>query len=177
MGSNVSSTSCERKEAKARATPRAYRRCNAHRWTDTPPAESEVATDSCNFKNSNEDQSNMTIEIIRPNTNRVISFHSCSSWREYFQASKHSDKLIVIFFSASWCGFCRYMEPIVDDLATEYTDIEFHKNDIDKLFEISREFQVTVMPTFIFIKRGKEVDKVIGTNHQEIRTKIEKHRA
>ncbi|XP_074274527.1 thioredoxin H2-like [Silene latifolia] len=184
MGSN-SSTSNGRKEANAMTTVHEYKRSEAHRWTNEPPVKTEVATATRNFKKTNEDQSNNMIEIIRPvaflnhsaNTNRVISFNSTATWRAHFQASRQSDKLIVIFFSASWCGFCRYMSPILDDLATQYTDVEMHKIDVDELYEISREFRVTTMPTFLFIKRGIEVDKVIGTRHQDIRTKIEKYRA
>ncbi|KAK9675770.1 hypothetical protein RND81_11G029900 [Saponaria officinalis] len=145
------------------AIPHAYNRSDAHRWTTITPLKDEVAVTnlelSRNYKRPSVDQVNVN-EIIRPrafldhspNINKVISFHSSRCCWDYFQASKQPDKLIVIFFSASWSGFCRYMDPILNDLATQYIDVEFHKIDVDELFDISREFGVQTMPTFLFVK-------------------------
>ncbi|XP_074276241.1 thioredoxin H5-like [Silene latifolia] len=112
-----------------------------------------------------------------PNTNRVIAFHSSTCWREYFHASKTSDKLMVIYFTATWCSPCRYMAPIVDEFAAHYTDVEFDKIDVDELFNVSQEFGVQALPGFLFIKRGKEIDRVTGARREELQRKIEKHRA
>ncbi|KAK9675772.1 hypothetical protein RND81_11G030100 [Saponaria officinalis] len=195
MGANMSTVNQRKapivtsmENAVSQALPHAYNRSEAHRWTTIPPVEGKVAVDnhnlSRNYKRPSEDQANV-VEITRPsaflnhsaNISKVISFHSSRRWREYFQASKQSNKLIVTFFSASWCRFCRYMDPILDDLATQYSDVEIHKIDVDELFDISREFGVHAMPTFLFVKRGEVVDKVTGTKHEDIRRKIEMHRA
>ncbi|KAL9246427.1 hypothetical protein vseg_019963 [Gypsophila vaccaria] len=189
MGSNMSTVNVRKAPVttfEENAVPHAYNRSKAHRWSTSPVAKHEKAVTTPvlppnNYKRSSDDNE---IEIIRPTTfldhsghiNKVISFHSSRCWREYFQASKQSDKLIVIFFWATWCGFCRYVDPVLDDLAARYMDVEIHKIDVDELYDISREFGVHAMPTFLFIKRGKVVDKVTGTRLEDIRSKIERNR-
>ncbi|XP_074294208.1 thioredoxin H5-like [Silene latifolia] len=111
------------------------------------------------------------------NTNRVIAFHSSACWRDYFRASMMSDKLMVIYFTASWCSPCRYMAPTVDEFAAHYTDVEFDKIDVDELYNVSQELGVQAMPTFLFIRGGKEIDRVTGARREELQRKIEKHRA
>ncbi|XP_074278740.1 thioredoxin H5-like [Silene latifolia] len=126
-----------------------------------------------------ENQSNVGAKFSghTPNTNRVIAFHSSACWRNYFHASKMSDKLIVIYFTASWCSPCRFMAPVLDEFAAHYTDVEFDKIDIDELFNVSQEFGVQALPAFLFIRRGKEIDRVTGAKREELQRKIEKHRA
>ncbi|KMT07155.1 hypothetical protein BVRB_6g154810 [Beta vulgaris subsp. vulgaris] len=108
---------------------------------------------------------------------RVIAFHSATKWREYFEASKQSNKLVVIYFTATWCGPCRYMEPTINELAAKCTDVDLVKIDVDELFNISRQFGIQTMPTFLFMKKGKQVDKVVGARKEDFQKKVEKHRA
>ncbi|XP_010683290.2 thioredoxin H7 [Beta vulgaris subsp. vulgaris] len=110
------------------------------------------------------------------NNNKLIAFHSSNRWKEYFQASKHSNKLIVMYFTAIWCGPCRSMEPTIKELAAKYTGVEVVKLDVDELFNVSREFGIQTMPTFLFMKNGEKVDKVIGARPIDLQRKIEKHR-
>ncbi|XP_022891588.1 thioredoxin H2-like [Olea europaea var. sylvestris] len=110
------------------------------------------------------------------NKGRVIAYHSSSKWKIHFEASKLTSNLMVIDFTASWCGPCRYMEPAMNEFATKYTDVEFIKIDIDELEDVAQEFEVHVLPTFLLIKKGKEVDKLVGANKEELGKKIEKHR-
>ncbi|XP_042482455.1 thioredoxin H2-like [Macadamia integrifolia] len=106
---------------------------------------------------------------------RVISFHSAARWKAHFDAFTASSKLLVIDFSASWCGPCKLIEPAVVDMANKYTDVEFVKIDVDELVDVAQEFAVQAMPTFILIKEGKEVDKVVGAKKDELEKKILKH--
>ncbi|XP_010272215.1 PREDICTED: thioredoxin H2 [Nelumbo nucifera] len=107
---------------------------------------------------------------------RVLAFHSASEWRAHFNACKDSTQLMVIDFTASWCGPCRFIQPALDELAAKYTDVEFVKIDVDELVEVAQEFKVEAMPTFVLIKQGKEVDKVVGAKKDELEKKILKHR-
>ncbi|CAM8876665.1 unnamed protein product [Rhodiola kirilowii] len=86
---------------------------------------------------------------------------------------------MVIDFSASWCGRgpCRYTEPLIIELADKYSEVDFIKIDVDELPAVSRDFGIQAMPTFVLLKNGKEVDKVVGANMDELQWKIEKHRA
>ncbi|KAI4314234.1 hypothetical protein L6164_027165 [Bauhinia variegata] len=64
---------------------------------------------------------------------RVLTFRSAVEWKAHFDASKETDKLMVIDFYATWCGPCKDMAPIFKDFAEKYTDVEFIKIDVDKL--------------------------------------------
>ncbi|XP_052196492.1 thioredoxin H2 [Diospyros lotus] len=106
----------------------------------------------------------------------VLTFHSSDRWKLHLNASKQIPKLMVVDFSASWCGPCKFMEPVIEAMAARLSDVEFVKIDVDELSDVAREFDVQAMPTFVLLKQGKEVDKVIGANKDELEKKIEKHR-
>ncbi|KAM7464559.1 hypothetical protein LguiA_032680 [Lonicera macranthoides] len=84
-------------------------------------------------------------------------------------------KMVIDFF-ASWCGPCKLMEPIIHEFAAKYTNVVFVKIDVDKLADVAREFGIKAMPTFILMKKGKQVDQLIGAKKEELQKKIEKHR-
>lgn len=106
----------------------------------------------------------------------VVECHSKSQWRSQYEASKLSNKLMVIDFTAKWCGPCQRMDPVIHDCATKYTDVQFMKIDVDKLEDVAKQFGVNSMPTFVFLKNGKEIDRIVGANTDELERKIEKHR-
>ncbi|KAG4922630.1 hypothetical protein JHK82_051604 [Glycine max] len=110
-------------------------------------------------------------------TSRVSSFHSSPRWQLYFNEIKDTDKLVVIDFSASWCGPCKFIEPAIHAMADKFNDVDFVKIDVDELPDVAQEFQVQAMPTFVLWKKGKEVDKVVGAKKDELEKKIEKHRS
>ncbi|KAL0421198.1 UNVERIFIED_CONTAM: Thioredoxin H2 [Sesamum latifolium] len=118
----------------------------------------------------------ITNESAPAKKGQVITFRSSSKWKIHFEASKQTSKLIVIDFTASWCGPCQYMQPAINEFAEKYTDVEFIKIDVDELHDVAEEFGVQAMPTFILIKKGKEVDKVVGAKKDDLQKKIEKHR-
>ena len=107
----------------------------------------------------------------------VQAFHSSARWQLHFNQIKDSSKLMVIDFSASWCGPCRMIEPAVDALADKFSDVEFAKIDVDELSDVAQEFSVQAMPTFVLVKKGKEVDRIVGAKKDELERKVEKDRA
>ncbi|XP_057448343.1 thioredoxin H2-like [Lotus japonicus] len=106
----------------------------------------------------------------------IITFHSTAKWNAHFDAFKQTDKLMVIDFTAKWCGPCKLMDPVIQDFAAKYTDVEFIKIDVEELFEVSQRFQVQALPAFILIKKGQVVDKVVGVRKEELKRMIENHR-
>lgn len=71
---------------------------------------------------------------------------------------------IVIDFSATWCGPCRQLAPIIDELAKEYDGrIAVGKCDIEDAVELTDEYNIRNVPTVLFIKGGKVVDKFVGS--------------
>nr|XP_027102044.1 thioredoxin H2-like [Coffea arabica] len=83
---------------------------------------------------------------------------------------------MVVDFAASWCGPCKLMEPLVKDMSGKYTDIDFVKIDVDELPDVAQEHRVQAMPTFLLLKQGKEVDRIVGAKKDELEKKILKHR-
>ncbi|XP_062009964.1 thioredoxin H2 [Rosa rugosa] len=108
---------------------------------------------------------------------RVTSFHSSARWQLHFNSIKDTSKLLVIDFSASWCGPCRFIEPAIHAMADRFTDVDFAKIDVDELSDVSQEFGVQAMPTFVLLKNGKEVDRVVGAKKDELEKKVDKYRS
>ncbi|XP_010539941.1 PREDICTED: thioredoxin H2-like isoform X1 [Tarenaya hassleriana] len=109
-------------------------------------------------------------------SDRVSKFSSSARWQLYFNEIKESSKLLVIDFTASWCGPCKMMAPVFQGLAEKFTDVEFVKIDVDEVPDVAREFGVQAMPTFVLVKRGREVDRVVGAKKDELERKISHHR-
>ncbi|KAF9606271.1 hypothetical protein IFM89_024092 [Coptis chinensis] len=104
---------------------------------------------------------------------RVQAFHSSSEWKNHLNAIKDDSSLMVIDFTASWCGPCKFIEPAFIDLSNKFTDVIFVKIDVDELKEVAQEFSVQAMPTFVLFRKGKQVDKVVGAKKDELHRKIE----
>ncbi|RVW82400.1 Thioredoxin H2 [Vitis vinifera] len=114
---------------------------------------------------------------------RLLQSHLVSSpsipqhhGRIHFEEAKSTGKLMVIDFSATWCDLADSLEPVINEFAEKYTDVEFVKIDVDELSDVAQEFGVQGMPTFLLIKRGTEVDKVVGAKKEELQKKIQAHR-
>ena len=58
---------------------------------------------------------------------------------------------MVIDFSATWCGPCRFMEPVINEFAEKYTDVEFVKIDVDELSVLLSSFSRTCLINFLFL--------------------------
>ncbi|XP_010551638.1 PREDICTED: thioredoxin H8 [Tarenaya hassleriana] len=106
---------------------------------------------------------------------RVTEIKSKDQWKARFNALKDSDKLLVIDFTAKWCGPCNSIEPKIEEFAAIYTNVEFVKIDVDALMGLSMKFNVNTLPAMVFMKRGQELDRVVGVNVDELRSKIEKY--
>ncbi|XP_019414780.1 PREDICTED: thioredoxin H2-like [Lupinus angustifolius] len=105
-----------------------------------------------------------------------LTFHSAAKWKAYFDSYKETNKLMVIGLMATWCVPCKYMEPVIRQFAAKYTDVEFIKLDVDVLMEVAQTFQVQAIPSFILMKKGKVVEKVMGPKREELHKLIEKHK-
>ncbi|XP_073285784.1 thioredoxin H-type 1-like [Primulina huaijiensis] len=106
---------------------------------------------------------------------QVFGCHSVEEWRSHFQKGVESKKLVVIDFTAAWCGPCRFIAPVFAEIAKKTPHVMFLKVDVDELEPVAKEFKVEAMPTFVFLKEGLEVDRVVGAGKEDLATKIDLH--
>ena len=92
-----------------------------------------------------------------------------------FEEVMASGKPVVIDFWAEWCGPCRMIAPIVDELAAEYGDkVVIGKCNVEENDEITTKYGVRNIPTIIFLKNGELVDKQVGACSKDaLKAKIE----
>lgn len=74
----------------------------------------------------------------------------------------NSDRPVLVDFWASWCGPCRMLSPIVDEIAEERDDIKVCKINVDEQPELASQFQIMTIPTLIVFKNGKAVNQASG---------------
>lgn len=82
--------------------------------------------------------------------------------KENFNSVKNEEKTVLLDFYAEWCGPCRTVLPIVDEIAAERDDIVVGKINVDSEQELARDFGILSIPTLIVLKNGKIVNKASG---------------
>lgn len=100
-------------------------------------------------------------------------------------------QLTVVDFFATWCGPCKAIAPLVEQLSKQYTDVAFIKVsgggaawaltiraqvDVDQVPDVAKQCAITAMPTFQFYKSGNKVDEFKGADANRLKSTIDKHR-
>lgn len=73
-----------------------------------------------------------------------------------------SEKPVLIDFYADWCGPCKMLSPIIDEVAEENSDIKVVKVNVDDSQDLAMKYQVMSIPTLVVIKNGEEVNRSVG---------------
>lgn len=87
--------------------------------------------------------------------------------KDNFESVKASEKPVLLDFYADWCGPCRMVSPIVDNIAEERQDIVVGKINVDADTELAGAFGVFSIPTLVVLKDGKEVKRISGAVPKE----------
>ena len=80
----------------------------------------------------------------------------------FAQEVLQSEKPVLLDFWASWCGPCRMLSPIVDEVAAERSDIKVGKVNVDEQPDLAAQFGVMSIPTLLVFKNGKLVNQTVG---------------
>lgn len=78
-----------------------------------------------------------------------------------------SDKPVLIDFWASWCGPCRMIAPIIEEIADERSDIKVGKVNVDDEVALATQFGIMSIPTLVVMKNGELVNKLVGVRPKE----------
>jgi len=84
-------------------------------------------------------------------------------------------KLVVVDFTASWCGPCKRIAPFFDELSTKYPRAVFLKVDVDQCQETAAGQGVSAMPTFMFFRNKTRLDKLQGADTKALEEKVKQH--
>ena len=77
------------------------------------------------------------------------------------------DKTVLIDFWAEWCGPCRMMSPVIDEVAETLSDVKVCKVNVDEASDLASMFGIESIPTLVVIKNGQTVNKSIGLISKE----------
>lgn len=73
-----------------------------------------------------------------------------------------NEKPLVVKFGATWCGPCKKLQPTLDKLESEFTDVAFYSVDVDDAPELSKLYSIKSLPTVLFFKNGSVYKQVVG---------------
>ncbi|XP_054799642.1 thioredoxin H4-1-like [Prosopis cineraria] len=102
------------------------------------------------------------------NVHRITSIQS---WETNLLRARQEGQIVVANFTASWSNPCKDIAPTYSELADKYSSLLFLTVDADGLAELSSSWDIKALPTFFFLKEGRQVDKLVGANKSELQKK------
>uniref|UniRef100_A0A0C9RY05 TSA: Wollemia nobilis Ref_Wollemi_Transcript_4590_993 transcribed RNA sequence n=1 Tax=Wollemia nobilis TaxID=56998 RepID=A0A0C9RY05_9CONI len=102
----------------------------------------------------------------------VLVITSKQEWEAKIFETTSNGKIVVVDFTAQWCGPCKMIAPFYSELSVKYPQLVFLKVDVDEMNDLTSTWDIRAMPTFLFIKDGKQIDKLVGANKRELEKKV-----
>ena len=128
----------------------------------------------CNNTDNSKKAAASIRNISRRNLSKIILFKEgkhmsvITITKNNFQEEVlNSEKPVLLDFWATWCGPCRMVSPIVDEIADERSDIKVGKINVDEGPELAGQFNVMSIPTLIVIKNGKIANQAVGARPKD----------
>jgi DnaJ family protein C protein 7 len=95
---------------------------------------------------------------------------------QFEQEIRNANKLVVVDMFAVWCGPCKTVAPVFEQLSIKYVKVAtFLKVDVDKCTMTKQKYNINAMPTFLLIKNGKKIAEVVGADMPKLEEEIKKH--
>eukprot|EP00978_Attheya_sp_CCMP212_P000302 scaffold578_cov50-Attheya_sp.AAC.2 len=149
--------------------------------TMPPPAgvSTTCTTGSASQNSKNKQEKNVLFGVVRQvprgGGEGVEQPSTLSEVEALILKASAEQKLVVIDFTATWCGPCQAMAPLFGQLAAEFAPqgVVFLKVDVDDNADTAAKYQVSAMPTFLFLKGGQVVDRLMGANPDRLRSMIQ----
>jgi thioredoxin 1 len=106
----------------------------------------------------------------------VVKVDDHTTFKRILDSDSAKDKLIVVDFTATWCGPCKRIAPTYENLSKEFGNVAvFLKVDVDDNDETTASCKIKSMPTFLYYKNGEKIDEGHGADPDQLREKIEKN--
>jgi len=103
--------------------------------------------------------------------------HTINNLAEFKDAISRSPNLVVVDFFATWCGPCKRIAPVLEELASSLAgQVDFYSVDVDIAEDVAADQGISAMPTFFYFKGGKKVDELVGASTDQLKALINKNK-
>ena len=96
----------------------------------------------------------------------TMSVYTITS-ENYQKEVAESSRTVLLDFWASWCGPCRMVSPLIDEIAEEWNDVKVGKVNVDEQPELAEKFGVMSIPTLVVLKNGTVINRRVGAGSKE----------
>ena len=105
----------------------------------------------------------------------MIEINDINDWNTVFENHRKDKNILLINFTATWCGPCKKLKPELEKLISNnnYKNVKFYKVDIDKCNEIVDKLKIESVPTTLLIKNDNIVERISGSNLSLIITNLD----